>query len=110
MNEDTLQTMRLLLGIEDEKQDGVLRYCLDACKCMVLDYCNIELLPAVLMPVVIDMAIDKYRMEGYGKQGAVAAISEGEQSVSFGNATQLDASGFLKGYAARLNAHRKLRW
>lgn len=65
--------------------------------------------------MVLDMAVDLYRMGGYGQaeapRGAVSAVTEGEQSISFaGAAASADASGLLKNYAARLNAYRKLRW
>lgn len=59
------------------------------------------------------MAVDLYRMGGYGQaeapRGAVSAVTEGEQSISFAGASS-DVSGLLKNYAVRLNAYRKLRW
>lgn len=112
--EHALDTLRVLLGVQGMDQDRILLHCLETCEGLVLDYCNLESLPKALTSVVYDMAIDQYRMSGYGRSaaptGAVAQMSEGEQSVSFMEASRVDASGLLKNYAARLNAHRKLRW
>jgi hypothetical protein len=114
MREESLLALRELLGIPEGEQDAVLTHCLGSCEALALDYCHLETLPERLWPVVVDMAVDRYRMSGYGRtdapHGAVASLSEGEQSVSFADAAGLDPSGLLKGYAARLNAYRKLRW
>lgn len=110
-----LPVLRTLIGARAEAaSDEILLYCLDDCMELALRYCSIEELPDGLARVVIDMAADKYRLSGYGRaepvRGAVTQIREGEQSVSFGGAAALDASGLLKNYAARLNAYRRLRW
>lgn len=110
-----IDTLRLLLGLAEGEQDAVLQHCLTSAEALALSYCHLDALPEALSPVALDMAVDLYRMDGYGQaeapRGAVSAVTEGEQSISFaGAAASADASGLLKNYAARLNAYRKLRW
>ena len=108
-----MNTLRLLLGLAEGEQDVVLQHCLTSAEALALSYCHLDALPEALSPVVLDMAVDLYRMGGYGQaeapRGAVSAVTEGEQSIRFAGASA-DASGLLRNYAARLNAYRKLRW
>ena len=111
-----INTLKSLLG--PNVNEEAAQFCLDDAQQLVLDYCNLEDLPAGLESTVIRMAVDMYRLEGYGQaavpKGPVTAVKEGDQSVSFaadrGVAIAGSGASLLKGYARRLNSYRKLRW
>lgn len=111
-----LDTLKSLLG--SGVNEEAAQFCLSECEGLALDYCNLEELPAGLESTVIRMAVDLYRLEGYGQitppKGPVTGLKEGDQSVSFATdrATAIAGRGaiLLTDYAVRLNAFRKLRW
>ena len=116
---DRVEKLAALLGIADDAQDAILAHCLNAAEGLILDYCALEEIPPRLEPVLLDLAVDGYRLGGYGQaaapSGSVASLTEGEQSASFAGsggavAAGSDAAALLRGYASRLNAYRKLRW
>lgn len=111
-----LDTLKSLLGpnvVEEAAQ-----FCLDECEGLALDYCNLEELPTGLQSTVIRMAVDLYRLEGYGDAagavGEVTSIKEGDTTITYErnryNAqTGAGGAALLKNYSARLNSYRKLR-
>ncbi len=114
-----LETLLGLLG--DNVNAVAAEFCLDECRQTVLDYCHIDELPTELEGMVIRMAIDLYRIEGYGKKdppkGPVTTVKEGDQSVSYATdrttaiAGNKAAAELLKDYKARLDSkYRKLGW
>ena len=116
---DRVEKLAALLGIADDAQDAILAHCLNVAEGLILDYCALEEIPPRLEPVLLDLAVDGYRLGGYGQaavpSGPVASLTEGEQSVSFAGsggavAAGSDAAALLRGYASRLNAYRKRRW
>ena len=111
-----IDTLKGLLGAGVNETGA--QFCLDDCTRLALDYCHLEELPAGLESTVIRMAVDMYRLEGYGQaatpKGPVTALKEGDQSVSYAadRAGAIAGSGakLLTDYAGRLNEYRKLRW
>jgi hypothetical protein len=112
-----IDTLKDLLG--DGVNQTAAQFCLDDCTRLALDYCHLEELPAGLESTVIRMAVDMYRLEGYGQAvgslGEVTSIKEGDTTITFEHNkynTQTGAGGaaLLKNYSARLNAFRKVRW
>ena len=110
-----LEKLKKLLG-SGVNEEGA-QFSLDDAQQLVLDYCHLEELPAGLQSTVIRMAVDLYRLEGYGQvsppKGPITGLKEGDQSVSFAadRATAIAGAGaaLLTNYAVRLNAYRKLR-
>lgn len=107
--------LKSLLGIpeDDVSQQAILEFIIDDVTEMILNYCNLEELPAGLMSTAYRMAIDLYRNDRPGEPGSplsVASISEGDTSTSFTSTADTLAGGILKDYQGQLNRYRKLRW
>lgn len=77
---DSLQQLKLLLGITDDAQDALLTLLLEQQTQAALTYCNLTELPPALDGVVVNMAVVAYnRMGAEGE----SARSEGGVSRSF---------------------------
>lgn len=111
-----MQSLKLILGITGDEKDGLLKFVLDTVTDEVMNYCNIIEIPAGLERVIIRMAADMYRSEGYGQEAkdpSVKSVSRGDQSTSFDTTAvgNLEAGkSIIDDYASQLNAYRKLRW
>lgn len=110
-----LGILKGLLGIEetDQTSDLALRFILDDVEETILNYCNLEELPAGLLNTAYRMAMDLYRYDHPGAGSApvmVVSVSEGDTSTSFANAADSLTGGILKDYCGQLNRYRKLRW
>lgn len=113
-----IDTLALLLGITgDTGKIALAQFELDKTCDMVINYCNLDEVPTALNNIVLSMAMDMYRVDNLGSEtaavGAVKSITEGDTSVSFGNAASISenpAMEFLKGYTAQLDRFRKLGW
>ena len=112
------QKLKLLLGITGEEQDGVLTFVLDSVTDLVLNYCHLDEIPPRLENIVVRMAADLYRSEGYGQTAAPQAaqsVTRGDVTVSYDSnasaAAEITGAGksLLDDYRAQLNAFRRLR-
>lgn len=112
-----LDKLKSLLG--PNVNEEAAQFCLDECQGLALDYCNLEELPAGLESTVVRMAVDMYRLEGYGDTagalGEVTSIKAGDTTVTYEHnkynaQTGAGGASLLKNYSARLNSYRKLRW
>lgn len=109
-----IDKMKLLLGISGAESDELLQYVLDATVDMVKGYCNIDEIPTPLEKVIVRMAVDMWRIEGYGVTGGtgnmeVKQIKRGDVTTSF-EAVGVNSDDFIKAYTKQLNEYRKLRW
>ena len=105
-----LPKLKMLLGIEGDKQDDLLKFLLEDTENLITGYCRIGFLPLQLESLLPVIAADNYRAKGYGSEAApevVKSISQGERSVSFAETTP--ASDFLKNYYDRLKPFRNTR-
>lgn len=119
-----LEKMKLLLGITGNEKDGLLQFVLDTVTDMVKNYCHMsidEATPAQLENVVVRMAVDMWRAEGYGNEtngnAEVTSVKRGDVTTSFRpvggdfNAnTGAGGADFIKAYTKQLNAFRKVGW
>lgn len=110
-----LGKLKGLLGISetDTSQDTPLLFVMDDVEETILNYCNLEELPAGLANTAYRMAIDLYRYDRPGSEDvpvAVASISEGDTSTSFTGTADALSGGILKDYQGQLNRFRKLGW
>lgn len=114
-----LDQLKLLLGISGEEQDAVLTFVLDAVTDLVLSYCNLDEIPPRLESVIVRMAADQFRSEGYGQTAAPQAaqsVTRGDVTVSYGSnssaAAEITGAGksLLDDYRSQLNAFRRVRW
>lgn len=109
-----LAYFKSLLGIDDTTQDTALRFVLDDVVETILNYCNLDELPAGLENTAYRMAVDIYRNEGVGSSsvpaGTVSSIKEGDTTVSFSSQTSESyyTESVLKNYAAQLHRYRRL--
>ncbi|MCI8521185.1 MAG: hypothetical protein HFE51_10455 [Clostridia bacterium] len=101
--DEALNTVKMLLGIEDNEQDRLLSFLIEDCVNLILGYCRIEILPRQLESLVPTIAADAYRAKGYGQETApevIKSVSEGDRSVSYAE-TNPD-NDFFTGYYDRL--------
>ncbi len=101
---EALGTLKMLLGIKDSEQDGLLSFLIDDAVNMILGRCHIEILPRQLESLVPVVAADMYRRKGYGKSDApqtVKTVTQDKRSVSFESGVS-DTEDFLAEYEVRL--------
>lgn len=113
-----IEKLTALLGLVygDEKTFAA-QFALDRAADLVKNDCRLEAVPAALDNVVLAMAMDLYRAENPGSEGAavgsVKSINEGDATVSFGAAAGVSDNpgmAFLKDYATQLDRFRKAGW
>ncbi len=117
-----LKTIKVLLGIsaEDSSKDELLDIMLTTASDMAINYCHIDSLPDGLKGVVVRMAVDIYRAEGYGQASGggsqiVQQVKRGDTAVTYaqsgGNYNIMTGAGgadFVKNYTKQLNAYRQV--
>lgn len=111
---DFLSNVKLLLGISDDKADGILQLYISITKNEILNYCNISELPSALNYTLCEMVVNAYRDNQKNNVtssvvGNVASISEDGRSVSFTNGTEIKTAiqdRITK--TTELNRYRKL--
>lgn len=108
-----IEKLKQLLGITGADQDTLLQFALDNVTETIMNYCNLEELPAGLENTAYRMAMDLYRNENLGSanldNGLIASITEGDTSVSYKENTAYTQS-LLKNYRAQLSRYRKIVW
>ncbi len=110
----TIETLKMILGVTGK--DELLQFTLDTVIDEVKNYCNITEIPSELDNIILRMAADVWRSEGYGNEGkpqTATSVSRGDVSVSFDGQSTATISGMksiLDDYRAQLAAFRKLRW
>lgn len=110
-----LEKLKKLLGIPDTDatQDYSLEFIIGDVTETILNYCNLDELPAGLVNTAYRMAVDLYRYDRPGDGSAplaVSSISEGDTSTSFTSAADALNEGLLRDYRGQLNRYRKLGW
>ena len=113
-----LDKLKLILGVkkEDAEKDDVFTFTLETVQDEVLNYCNISEIPPALENIVVRMAADLYRSEGFGQAAAPVAaksIKRGDVTVDYGESRTVSnitgGKSVLDDYKAQLQAFRKLR-
>lgn len=118
-----LANLKLLLGVTGNDKDGLLQFVLDSVINQVRTHCNmdeLEPIPPGLETIIVRMAVDLWRLEGYGQEATakeVSSVKRGDVTTTFqavgGNYNAMTGAGgaeFIKAYTRQLNAYRKLRW
>lgn len=108
-----VEMLKLLLGIEDEKQDNILKFIMADVEETIKNYCNIKEVPDELKNTAYRMAVDLYRNENIGHEdsapGSVSSLSEGDTSTSFRQYVDDNFKDtLLKNYTKTLNRYRKV--
>ncbi len=111
-----LKKLLMVLGksnLTNEETD-LLQFVLDLAVDKVKNYCHIEIIPCGLENIVIRIAVDIWRTEGYGseeKPQEVTSVKRGDVSTSFASVSLSEAvqSDYLSKYKAELNSFRKLK-
>ena len=111
-----LEKLKMLLGIQDAAQNGVLSFALETVT--ALGYCCLKEVPPGMKNLLVRMAADLYRQEGYGQSAVpqtAQSVTRGDVTVSFGSGeggSGAELSGgksLLEDYRAQLNVFRRLR-
>jgi hypothetical protein len=119
-----LEKMKMLLGITGNEKDGLLQFVLDTVTDMVKTYCNMkpdEAIPDQLNNLLVRMAVDMWRAEGYGNEKnnnmEVTSVRRGDVTTSFrpvggdfNTGTGAGGADFIKAYTKQLNTFRKVGW
>lgn len=98
-----LETLKIRLGISDEKQDGLLAVLLDSAEDTILDVIGRDELPARLVSVQTELAIIAYNRQG--AEGETAR-SEGGISRSFVSDLPSDMQKRLQNYPRKVGVIR----
>ncbi len=112
----TIERIKPLLGIAatDTAQDASLAFILGDVTEIILNHCNVTVLPVGLENTACRMAIDLYRNEGIGDTdapSAVSSIEEGDTTVQFRKAVDENFKDtLLKNYTPQLNRYRRVSW
>ncbi len=104
-----LDKLTLLLGSEVDSKNA--EFALEQAVDTVMNYCNIDAIPKGLENTVVKIAADLYRNNNFGSSdnSSLQSISEGDVSVTFGNAYEAtDISSIVSGYSHQLNRYRKV--
>ena len=101
---ERLEKLKMLLGIEGTDEDELLTFILESTEQKILNYCNINELPAELENVLIEMAARFYN----SPDGVAASMKVGDTSVSY--STTKDEQNIIHDYKAQLCRFRRLNW
>lgn len=111
-----LKKLKVLLGIkiDDKSEDLLLEFVIDNIKEIILNHCNLDVLPDGLINTCYRMCMDLYRNENLGSEeislGSISSISEGDTSTSFRSSMSEFKDSILKDYKKQLNKYRKVAW
>ena len=108
-----LTELKMLLGIasSDETQDVFLELLLQQTGTKVLNETRQDALPAMLEPILVEIAADAYRLSRGEAIGALSSMSDNGQSVSFtSDSVVRSISAVLKDYTGQLDRYRKPGW
>lgn len=111
VNSDSLVTLKMLLGIEDNEQDSLLSFLIEDTENLILGYCRLEIMPRQLESLIPVIAADMYRAKGYGNIAVpsdIKSISQGERSVNI-ETKRPDDESILKNYFKRLKPFRNVK-
>lgn len=98
-----LETLKIRLGISDEKQDGLLAVLLDSAEDTILDVIGRDELPARLISVQTELAVIAYNRQG--AEGETAR-SKGGISRSFISDLPPDLQKRLQNYPRKVGVIR----
>ncbi|WP_321835408.1 phage head-tail connector protein [Clostridium butyricum] len=111
-----LKKLKVLLGIkiDDQSEDLLLEFVIDNIKEIILNHCNLDVLPDGLISTCYRMCMDLYRNENLGSKenslGSISSISEGDTSTNFRSSMSEFKDSILKDYKKQLNKYRKVAW
>lgn len=98
-----LETLKIRLGISDEKQDGLLAVLLDSAEDTILDVIGRDEMPARLISVQTELAVIAYNRQG--AEGETAR-REGGISRSFVSDLPSDMQKRLQNYPRKVGVIR----
>lgn len=108
LSDEILNNTKLLLGLNGEEKDDILRFIINDCISAITAYCRIDSLPQELIGTAAYMTVKEYRKNGYGSEEEprdIKTISEGDRSVSFEKRT--GSGGIISGFEKRLAPYVK---
>lgn len=85
---ELLSQVKILLGIADTdtSKDDILNHVISLVEGLALRYCRLDAATADLDTVLADMAVGRYRVNGYGGESLpqrISEVSEGNVDIHF---------------------------
>lgn len=97
-----LEDIKLVLGIEHDKSDAVLRLMIEDATQAALDYCHIKTLPPALESLVRGLVVQQFNIQN---DGNIASVKRGDTQTTYRD--PIGAEAFTDRQKSRLNAYRK---
>lgn len=94
-SKELLDGAKLLLNIEDDKNDGALMFLINDTIEAILAYCRLDMLPRQLEGFISAIAAKRFTC---GSSGGVKSVTEGDRRVEYESGDY----DFISEYAARL--------
>lgn len=85
---DTLEAVKLLAGIENGEQDGILLLMIADASAAVRDYCNRKECPPELEYIVRETVVNHYREEN---GNGVASVKRGDTQITYRDTITTDS-------------------
>jgi len=104
---DVLESVKVLLQIEDEKWDGIINVHYDILERLILNHIHRTEFPKELLPVVVTRIVAHMRFDDPEFQ-SIQTTKNGATSVTF-NTTPMSEDA-LNSITSQLNGFRRLRW
>lgn len=100
--EEFLEKLKEYLEIDGTDEDARLTFILESTEQKILNYCNIESLPAELETVLIEMAADFY----ISRYGVPSSVQVGDTSAQY----RRDEDSIIREYKSQLHRFRRVVW
>lgn len=108
--ERRLEVLKLLLGITNDKKDGILERIMEGVSEYICRYCGIDTVTDDMEGTYFAICIHVYRYERLGDEngaGNIKSITEGDVSISFDTQEWKDR---ISGFKEELNYFRRAAW
>ena len=100
---ELLESIKILLEIEDNSRDEVLKIMIEDSKRAILDYCLINTYKKEFDSAVRELVVTAFK---FGENEGVASITRGNTSISY---TTIDSSSFSEKIKAMLHRYKKIK-
>lgn len=100
---DLLESIKILLEIEDDSRDGILKIMIEDSKRAILDYCILKEYKNEFDTVVRELVINSFKSS---ENEGVASITRGNTSISYAS---IDSSSFSEKIKAMLHRYKKIK-
>lgn len=100
---ELLESIKILLEIEDNSRDEVLKIMIEDSKRAILDYCLINTYKKEFDSAVRELVVNSFKS---GENEGVSSITRGNTSISY---TTIDSSSFSEKVKSMLHRYKKIK-